>query len=52
MKKGRSKGIRTREVMLPKGLTWKQAFEKVVKKRVGDWRGLKYDPKTGRAKVT
>lgn len=39
------------KLMLPKGLTRPEAVKKAVKKIGGDFRGFKYDPKTGRTSV-
>lgn len=36
---------------LKKNLTWGQASKAATKKVGGDWRGMKYDPKTGKATV-
>lgn len=43
--------IKTRVVQLKKGLSRRKAFFSVPR-WCGDFRGFKYDPKTGRALIT
>lgn len=44
--------IKTRVLTVKKGLTRAKALEAAVKKSRGDFRGFKYNPKTGRATLT
>lgn len=39
------------ELTLPKGLTRDEAIQKTIKRAGGDFRGFKYDPKTGKTVV-
>jgi len=39
------------KLVLPKGLTRAAASSAAIKKVGGDFRGMKYDPKTGRTTV-
>jgi hypothetical protein len=39
-------------VQLQPGLSKKQAFKEAAKKAKHDWRGIKYNKKTGRAQLT
>lgn len=47
-----SMSIKTRVLTVKKGLTRAKALEAAVKKSRGDFRGFKYNPKTGRATLT
>lgn len=40
-----------RTVQLKKGLTRKEAAKAVASKVTKDYRGMEYDPKTGKAKI-
>lgn len=51
LKNGKHKGMTRTKLVLPKGLTRAEAARAAVKKVGGDWRGLKYDPKTGNTTV-
>ena len=44
--------IKTRTYKLAKGLTRAEALKRVIAKKVPDFRGFTYDPKTGIAKAT
>lgn len=44
--------IKTRRVVVAKGLTRAKAMRAALKKSPGDLRGFAYDPRTGRASLT
>lgn len=50
-KDGKHKGMTKTRLELPKGLTRAEAARAATRKVGGDWRGLTYDPKTGRTTV-
>lgn len=41
----------TRRLTLPTGLSQAAAAKEATKRIGGDWRGFKYDPRTGKASV-
>ncbi len=50
-KDGKHKGMTRTKLVLSKGLTRAGAALAATRKVGGDWRGFKYDPKTGKATV-
>ena len=51
IRKGRHVGMTTTKLELPRGMTRTEAARAAVKKVGGDFRGMKYDPRTGKASV-
>lgn len=45
------KGLKAQTLTLPKGLTQKEAWKAAIRKAPRDFRGMKYEKKTGRTKL-